>query len=102
MINIYKLIDDMMSKNDNDYYIVFSEILVNYKKYNYSNIDECKSNLIMIFEDNYDKEIDENRLNDYLKDSFLLLNRNEQEKFRNGLIKKYKKCVITLKILNFD
>lgn len=88
---IKKMLDDYGDK-----YIVFREIFINWKKYNYDSQDLCYNNLIIIFEDICGLNIDSDELNDYLRITDPdKLNRMQQQKFKQNLCEKYKKCIVT-------
>ena len=94
-LSIYENIENLLKKFDNDQYSVISHIIKNYKDYKYNDSDECRSNLIMIFEDYYDYTIDYVKLSSFLRENEISIDRTDQEKFRKKLIKKYEKCIIT-------
>jgi predicted restriction endonuclease len=79
-----------------NHYLVFREIFLNWKKYNFKTQDLCFENLFIIMQDILKYDINCNELNEYLRitdnDE---LNRMQQNKFKENLFIKYKKCIIT-------
>ena len=74
---------------------IFANIYKNYLKYNFSSFEECKVSLISTFSLCYFIDIDMNKINEILKQLDKSNNRSPQEEFRNNLIDKYNKCIIT-------
>ena len=97
-------INDIIEKYGDDYYHAFIEILSNYQKYEFKSKQECVNNLLVIFRDNYDVAIDLHKINTYLeeldskcttRDIQESRNSYKQHKFREAIIERDKKCIIT-------
>jgi hypothetical protein len=81
--------------NDIDEYDIFTSIYKNYLKYNYVTREQCKNSLLLIFDIYFSKPINIDIINEMLKKTNDRLYRGEQQKFRNDLINKFGKCIIT-------
>jgi hypothetical protein len=81
--------------NKIDEYEIFINIYINYLKYNYVTREQCKNSLLLIFDMYFSKTIDIDIINDMLKKTNDILYRGEQQKFRNDLINRFGKCIIT-------
>lgn len=81
--------------NKIDAHNIFADICSNHSKYNFGSFEECKTSLLSTFSMCYSIDINMELINNLLKQANESINRTPQEEFRNQLINKFQKCVIT-------
>lgn len=80
--------------NSKDIYITIKEIYDHHKDHGFVNKEDCLYDIYDII-DIYNIPIDSNKLNTILKINRDIINRDSQQKFRQLVEDKFKKCVIS-------
>ena len=77
--------------NDTNYNDLFCEIYNKYEQYDFINREYCKNYLLIIFSELFKKNIDLS----LIQNTNEIIQRNEQEYFRNNIISRFEMCIIS-------
>lgn len=93
-MNIFDFIKTNLDQHIDNYQIA-TNILTDYKYFNYKTFEGALNHVLFVFSTYYKFELDETILNQMLKNEERSMNRRDEYHFRNAVIGKYQKCIIS-------